>query len=90
MMKQTYFNYFLNPNFNIENFFVGKANIYAYTSVLDENNNSNNFFLFGPKKSGKSHLGSIWQNKFNALKFKNNLNEIIENKKNIYIEDLFH
>ena len=55
----------------------------------NEYNKSNNFFLFGPKKSGKTHLSLIWQNKNNAIKYNNNMTEILNKKRNILIDDMF-
>ena len=89
-MKQSFFNYNLDTDYNIENFFVGSSNSYAYETLLNNQNQFKNFFLVGPNKSGKTHLGTIWKKKFHAKKFKNNINEIVKNKNNVYVEDIFN
>jgi len=86
MNNQKVFNYQFSSKNNYENYFVNHTNQKAYDlTILEEFNQ--NIFLFGPKKSGKSHLVSIWKNKNNAISYKNNFTEIIEAKKNIVIDD---
>ena len=46
--------------------------------------------MYGPKKSGKSHLLNIWKDNYNALMFHKNFNEIISSKKNVAIDDIFN
>ena len=46
-----------------------------------------NIMLFGPKKSGKSHLASLWKNKNNAIIYNNNFSKIIEVKRNVVVDD---
>ena len=53
------------------------------------NLNRNNFYLIGPKKSGKTHLGKIWKKNHNAIKYNQNLKLILNSKKNIIIDDIF-
>jgi len=88
-MEQTFFNYNFKPNFQIENFFVGESNFHAFNFLIKKNTNNNNFFLNGPSKSGKTHLSIIWKNKFDAILYENNIDLIINKKKNILIDDLF-
>ena len=88
-MEQDYFNYHLEPNLQIENYFVGSVNKNAFHFLINDNLNFNNFFLNGPSKSGKTHLGLIWRNKYNALIYNKNLSEIIETKSNVFIDDIF-
>jgi len=86
MSYQKIFNYHLSSIRNHENYFVNQTNKQAYDlTILKEFNQ--NIFLFGPKKSGKSHLVSIWKNKNNAISYNNNFTEIIEAKKNVVIDD---
>ena len=47
------------------NFFVNKTNFYAFNALI--NKRIKIFFLYGPKKSGKSFLAHIWKNKYNAI-----------------------
>ena len=89
-MKQFFFNYPLYPNFSIDDFFVGNANLEAFNILIKDNSINDKIILIGPQKSGKTHLSIIWQEKYNALKYNQNLNKIIENKNNILIDDLFH
>ena len=65
-MEQTYFKYNLKSNSKIDDYFVGKSNIYAFNTLIKNKLNNNNFLLVGPSKSGKTHLSSIWQKKYNA------------------------
>ena len=88
MISQKFFNYHFSTNNNKENFFVNQTNRQAFDIVID-NNFDQNIFLFAPKKSGKSHLLSIWKEKNNALFFENNFTEIIKLNKNIAIDDIF-
>ena len=90
LMKQFFFNYHLYPNFSIDNFFIGNANLEAFNFLIKDNSINDKTILIGPQKSGKTHLSIIWQEKYNALKYNQNLNKIIENKNNILIDDLFH
>ena len=88
-MKQSFFDYNLQPSLAIDNYFVGKSNINAFNLLNNDVPTKNNFFLFGPNKSGKTHLGFIWKNKNKALIYTNNFDEIINNKKNVLIDNLF-
>lgn len=87
MSYQKIFNYkFLSKN-NHDNYFVNHTNQKAYDlTILEEFNQ--NIFLFGPKKSGKSYLASLWKDKNNAISYNNNLSTIIETRKNIVIDDI--
>jgi chromosomal replication initiation ATPase DnaA len=86
MSNQKIFNYQFSSKNNYENYFVNHTNQKAYDLTILEHFNQN-IFLFGPKKSGKSHLVSIWKNKNNAISYNDNLSEIIEAKKNVVIDD---
>ena len=88
MKKQKFFNFNLNENKDLNNFYVNETNIDAF-KIINESNFLNKIFLYGPNKSGKTHLANIWANKNKAIKYCNNLDEIISNKKNILIDDLF-
>ena len=87
-MEQSYFNYNLKPNLSINDFFVGSANEDAYYSLIKSNKFSNKLSLIGPKKSGKTHLSLIWKVRFDAINYKENLNEVISKKRNILIDNL--
>tara|TARA_Y100001970_G_scaffold10087_1_gene11932 strand:- start:3106 stop:3738 length:633 start_codon:yes stop_codon:yes gene_type:complete len=88
-MEQTFFNYNLKPNINIENYFVGESNIYAFKTLIKNHLINNNYFLVGPSKSGKTHLSYIWKKKYNALIYDNNLDDILKSNNNILIENIF-
>jgi len=86
MSYQKIFNYQFTLKNDHENFFVNKTNQKAYDITNLEKFNQN-IFLFGPKKSGKSHLVNLWKNKNNAISYNNNFSKIIETKKNVVIDD---
>ena len=88
MIKQKSFNYKFDNEIDEVNFFVNETNYYAFNALI--NNNSIFSFLYGPKKSGKSYLGQIWQKKNNALKYNNNHELFMNNNKNIFIDDLMN
>ena len=88
-MKQSFFNYHLYPNLTIDDFYVGNANLHAFNLLIKEDKNNDKLILIGPDKSGKSHLSTIWQDKNKALKYDANFNFLIENERNILIDDLF-
>ena len=88
-MEQIFFKYSLDPNLGIEDFFVSQSNLEAYNILLKSSDENKKILLLGPKKSGKTHLGLIWKNKNNAITYKKNLNFILENKKAVFIDNLF-
>ena len=86
MSYQNFFNYQLSSKKDFQNYFVNQTNRNAYDlTMLDELNQ--NILLFGQKKSGKSHLASLWKNKNKAIIYNNNISKIIELKKNIVVDD---
>ena len=90
LMKQFFFNYHLYPNFSINDFFVGNANLEAFNILIKGNSMNDKIILIGPEKSGKTHLSIIWQEKYKALKYNQNFNQIIEKQQNILIDDIFN
>ena len=89
MNEQIYFDFKTNSLFDINNFFVNQTNANAF-SLISNNNFFENIILVGPRKSGKSHLANIWKNNKNAIIFKNNIDEIISQNKNLLIDNLFY
>jgi len=89
MNEQIFFDFKTNSLFDINNFFVNQTNVKAF-SLVSDSNFLENIILVGPRKSGKSHLANIWQNKKNALIYKNNIDEIMSQNKNVLIENLFY
>ena len=87
MSYQKIFNYQFSSKNDHQNYFVNHTNQKAYDLTILEKNNQN-IFLFGPKKSGKSYLASLWKDRNNAISYNNNLSKIIETKKNVVIDDV--
>ena len=74
MSYQNFFNYQFSSKKDNENYFVNQTNQKAYDlTILEEFNQ--NIFLFGPKKSGKSHLAGMWKEKNNAISYNNNFTQ---------------
>ena len=86
-MEQSYFNYNLKPGLAIDDFFVSTSNKKAYSFVLNKKIDNKKILLIGPNKSGKTHLGKIWQKNNNAVSYENNFEIILNYKKNIFIDD---
>ena len=87
MINQKYFNYEFFENKDTNNFFVNHTNIDTY-NILTNPLFVENIFLFGPKKSGKTHLINIWKDINDAIIYNNNFNSIIKTKKNVAIDNL--
>ncbi len=88
-MEQSYFNYNLKPGLTIDDFFVSTSNKKAYSFILNKKIDNKKILLIGPNKSGKTHLGKIWQKNNNAISYENNFEIILNYKKNIFIDDFF-
>ena len=88
MIEQNFFDFSLREIKDSTNFFVNFTNQDAYNAIINKKL-LNNIFLKAPRKSGKSHLINIWKHNNNAILYNNNLNEIIDSKKNVAIDDLF-
>ena len=86
MSKQKYFNFKFSNFYNYKDFYVNETNTNAVEGILD--NNFINKFLIGPNKSGKTFLGNIWLKKNKAINFNKNFNDIINNKKAVFIDDI--
>ena len=80
MSYQNFFNYQFSVKKDAQNYFVNQTNQQAYNlTMLDELNQ--NIMLFGPKKSGKSHLASLWKKKNKAIIYDNDFSSIVDAKK---------
>ena len=89
-MKQKIFDYDIPSKLDIENFYVSKPNIDAYNYVTSNNKIITQTIIFGPNKSGKTHLGLIWKNNNNAIIFNDKKYEYaLNNRKNIFIDNFF-
>ena len=86
-MEQSYFNYNLKPGLAIDDYFVSTSNKKAYSFILNNKIDNKKILLIGPNKSGKTHLGKIWQKNNNAVSYENNFEIILNYKKNIFIDD---
>ncbi len=86
MIKQNIFNFKISPDYSLSNFYINSTNQSAYKGILDENYNY--LFLNGPNKCGKTFLGKIWTKKHDAIRYSNNFENIISNKKNVFIDNL--
>ena len=87
-MKQSFFHFIKKENYSSQDFIVSKSNSSAHNFL--QNNFENNIILKGPPKCGKTHLGSIWKNKNNAIEYKSDKYEIIFQKKmHILIDNFF-
>ena len=89
MTIQKYFNYQFSENNDQDNFFVNDTNKDAYSTLINKLFHQN-IFLFGPKKSGKSHLVNIWKEINDAVLYKDNFNYIINNDKNVAIDNILY
>ena len=54
-----------------EDFLISNSNENAFKSIIEKSIKINNIYLFGPNKSGKSHLASIWLKKNNGVSIVN-------------------
>ena len=61
MNQQKIFNFKIKQNFDNDNFFVSKSNELAHKVLLNLNKPEKYIHLKGPLKSGKTHLGLLWQ-----------------------------
>ena len=89
MNQQEIFNFTLKQNYENDDFFVSKSNALAHKVLLNRENPEKYIYLKGPSKSGKTHIGKLWQNINNAILFDyNDYDQIIFHKKNIFIDNL--
>ena len=88
MNQQIYFDFKTDTNLDIDSFFVNKTNSDAFLLITNKKFQGN-IILIGPSKSGKSHLANIWLKNNNAIIYKENFDLIINQSKNVLIEDLF-
>jgi len=88
MNQQKFFKFETKNDLDLSSFFVNDTNNQAF-SLVNKENLTENIFLIGPKKSGKSHLANIWKLNNDAIIFDNNIDDIIEKNKNVLIDNLF-
>ena len=63
MIQQKTFKFDIKANLSIEDFYLSDSNIDAYNYVINDNDLIKHTIIYGPSKSGKSHLGLIWKKK---------------------------
>ena len=90
MNLQKTFIFKIKESFSKDNFFVSNSNKLAHKQILTSNNSFQFLYLKGPLKSGKTHLGTIWQKNNRAIRFNyKKFDEIINSNQNIFIDNLF-
>jgi chromosomal replication initiation ATPase DnaA len=87
-MTQKFFNYKFSEYKDEDNFYVNDTNLECFNVIINPLFDQN-IFLFGPIKSGKSHLANIWKEKNDAIFYNDNFDQIIQIKKNLVIDDIF-
>ena len=87
-MAQNFFNYKFSENKDEDNFYVNNTNLESFNVIINPLFDQN-IFLFGPIKSGKSHLANIWKEKNDAIFYNDNFDRIIQIKKNLVIDNIF-
>ena len=99
-MKQKSFEYKIPSKNEIGDFYVSNSNYDAYNYVMNGKKFINYSIIYGPEKSGKTHLGLIWKKNNNAITYNfKNFSKNYEINNNIFIdnfieyideENLFH
>ena len=86
MNRQKFFEFNFKNDNELSDFYVNETNIEAYKGVTDQNNK--HIILVGPNKSGKSYLANLWCIKNKGIKLKDNLDYIINNNMNTFIDNI--
>ena len=88
MITQKIFDFNINENYGNDDFFVSNSNLLAHKVLLNTANPEKYIYLKGPAKSGKTHIGQIWQKINNAILFNyNDYNVILDQKKNVFVDN---
>ena len=61
MNQQKIFNFNLKQNYGSDYFFISKSNYIAHKVLLNNDHPEKYIYLKGPSKSGKTHIGKLWQ-----------------------------
>ena len=91
-MNQFSFQFKFPTSYTLENYLISNSNNDAYQYLFHKNDKLDFIFLHGPKKSGKTHLSSIWCKKNDCLNLilkDIKINQIIDLNDNIFIDDVF-
>ena len=86
MNRQKFFKFNFKNDNELSDFYVNETNIEAYKGVTNQNNK--HILLVGPNKSGKSYLANLWCIKNKGIKLKDNLDYIINNNMNTFIDNI--
>ncbi len=92
-MAQYNLNFYNNVSYTKDNYLVSECNKSAFDFLFQSKNKNNSIYLFGPNKSGKTHLSSIWCEKNKCLKLeikKFKIENLHKLKQNILIDDIFN
>ena len=96
-MSQLTFNLTNKPALGRNNFIISSSNRDAITWIDSWPNwpgASNSLNVYGPRSSGKSHLGAVWQSRSKAVRVSSpidnsiNVPEILKNQNNLIIDGL--
>ena len=88
MIKQKIFDFNIKENYGNDDFFVSNSNSLAHKVLLNTKIPEKYIYLKGPSKSGKTHIGQIWQKINNAILFNyNDYNMILGQKKNVFVDN---
>ena len=94
-MSQLTFNLTNKPALGRNNFIISSSNRDAITWIDSWPNRpgtSNSLNVYGPRSSGKSHLGAVWQSRSKAVRVSSpidnsiNVPEILKNQNNLIID----
>ena len=89
MNEQKTLTFDFKKNYSSDDYYVTESNNIAYKLLLNKNSNEQYICLKGPPKSGKTHLGSMWQKVNNAVIFKkDDYDKILYQKNNIFYDNL--
>ena len=88
MIQQNIFDFTIKENYGNDDFFVSNSNLLAHKIMFNRNNQEKYIYLKGPPKSGKTHIGQLWQKINNAILFNyNDYNMILGQKKNVFVDN---
>ena len=68
-------------SYTIDNYLISDSNREAFDFLIKKRNDIRFLFLYGPNKSGKSHISKIWLNQYDGISIKVN---------NLIIDDIIH
>ena len=69
MNQQKIFHFKLKQNYGSDDFFISKSNSITHKVLLNNDQPEQCIYLKGPSKSGKTHIGQLWQKINNAIFF---------------------